>query len=93
MRSASVLARRLLLDADGDSALRIIAKDTTRDLANLKARARRAVGRRGHQLGRWERDGHRAHATCRCGAWVQVNVDPQANSLDIGGPALTQSCG
>jgi hypothetical protein len=44
MRPASVLARRVLMDADRDLALRIIARDTTRDLANLKARAKRAAG-------------------------------------------------
>lgn len=38
MRSASVIAQRLIMDADRDRALRSIARDTTRDLANLKAR-------------------------------------------------------
>ena len=40
MRSASVIAQRLIMDADRDRALRSIARDTTRDLANLKARPR-----------------------------------------------------
>ena len=92
MKSASVLARQMIMEADRDRALRTLARDTMRDLSNLKARAKRAVGKRGHQLGPWERDGHVAHATCGCGAWVQVNVYPRANSLAVGGPAVAQQC-
>jgi hypothetical protein len=53
-----------------------------------EARGREAGASAGTMGARW----HIAHDTCGCGAWVQVNVYPRANSLAVGGPAVAQQC-
>jgi hypothetical protein len=93
MMRANVFARPLIMDADRARAQRIIDKDTSRDLANLKARARRATVKRGHRLGPWTRRDRVARAVCReCQAWVRIDADPHADAIDLGGPALAQPC-
>ena len=48
----------------------------------------------GHTVGRWELYSKGwAELTCKtCGAWVQVQTNPPANGIDIGGPAVAESC-
>jgi hypothetical protein len=62
----------------------------------LRGRARYAAERRGHVLTHFAYDSARklsASAQCvLCHAWVQVNVRPAANEIDVGGTAVALNC-
>lgn len=66
-------------------------------LSSLQTKAGLAAAWRGHALGLWqaEREHARALASCTnlgCQAWVQVQVAPPPNGIDIGGPAVALNC-
>lgn len=69
-------------------------------LDSLEAEARQAAVRRGHDLSHWREDREQparasAQASCLkpdCTAWVQVQVAPPPNGIDIGGPAVALNC-
>jgi len=68
----------------------------------LKREARFMARFRGHRLFPIRRtdtfinknSGHaRGAAKCRnCPAWVQIDIQPEANGVDIGGPAISTHC-
>ena len=64
-----------------------------KSLQALKVSATKSAKIRGHKMKPWlPIDGG---AFCQCGIcdqWVQVLVKPQANQIDIGGPAVAINC-
>jgi hypothetical protein len=65
-----------------------------RTLAELKREAREAASTRGHDLMHFSKISARLHeATCsKCKRKVQINTDPTANEIDIGGEPLAVDC-
>jgi len=69
-----------------------------RGLVALREAAEESCLFRGHAL-HWvppyhgERKSSQSAFCIRCGAWVQVDTQPDANGIDIGGPAVALSCG
>lgn len=66
-----------------------------KSLITLKREAVQACRARRHIMDEFEnnRERTRANAHCLCcPAWVQVETNPAPNSINIGGPALTQTC-
>ena len=67
-------------------------------LDKLKKEANEACKFRGHDMGEWQDsfdtvNGDISYCECKvCGKWVQVETKPQANSIDIGGPAVAVGC-
>jgi hypothetical protein len=66
-------------------------------LSSLRRSAAKSAAARGHELGTWTTDTARgrAYAECvvaDCRAWVQVEINPAANSIDIGGSAVALGC-
>jgi hypothetical protein len=65
------------------------------ELTKLIKRAREACRKRHHRM-KFKRnplDRFRALGTCtECGKWVQCLVKPQANEIDVGGPAVATGC-
>jgi hypothetical protein len=62
-------------------------------LYKLKISALESTTFRGHTMGAWDDSPNRSMSKClRCGAWVQVEIKPAPNSIDIGGPAVAMHC-
>lgn len=67
-------------------------------LDELKAEALEACNFREHVMGKWEDsfntvNGDISYCQCKlCAEWVQVETNPQPNSIDIGGPAVAVNC-
>jgi len=66
-------------------------------LSALKHSAKVSANARGHKLGVWTTNEARgmAYAECLvsdCHAWVQVEREPAANSIDVGGSAVAINC-
>ena len=60
------------------------------ELLLLQQQAMTSAIWRGHAMGSWEPGNI---STCkRCGAWVQVLVNPAPSQIDIGGPAVAVQC-
>ena len=67
-----------------------------RKIWRLKQEALGACRWRRHSMGRWSDStkGKTSLCTCKkCGKWVQVDVSPPPNGIDIGGPAVALGCG
>ncbi|KKM71239.1 hypothetical protein LCGC14_1432690 [marine sediment metagenome] len=64
-------------------------------IQRLKAEARESATWRGHDMIRFTvLSEYRVEAVCRdCGAYVQVDANPAANGIDIGGTAVAINCG
>ncbi len=57
-------------------------------IETLKKRAQSSTSFRGHKM-KW----NNGLGTCKhCGAWVQLNIKPLPNDIDIGGPAVAINC-
>lgn len=61
----------------------------------LKQSAKQSAQLRGHKLSKFRIAGRNVfEATCvDCGMYVQVNLTPAPNQIDIGGTAVALSCG
>lgn len=66
-----------------------------KSLIQLKREAIQTCRQRRHIMDEFETNRERtralSHCLC-CPAWVQVETNPLPNSIDIGGPAVTQTC-
>lgn len=62
----------------------------------LRLKARSAAEIRGHELEKFRSNGPTSwYAECTneyCAAWVIVDIDPEANGIDIGGPIVATTC-
>lgn len=65
----------------------------TKEMSQLRYRARRSSRMRGHSIGRFVGDMLVATTRCeKCGMEAQVIVNPKANEVDVGGPAVAMNC-
>lgn len=61
-------------------------------IKSLRGLANRSTSHRGHRMS-WQDDLWDSLGTCiRCGMEVQLLLKPQANEIDIGGPAVALNC-
>lgn len=73
-----------------------------RKVDRLKQEAKESCEWRGHNMGNFQRDGRMYHGFCvkytsvcrnpGCSAYVQINTQPAANEIDIGGTAVALNC-
>ena len=78
-----------------DKALQLWYTLYMKSLITLKNEALGSCNFRGHSMGKWltVKDRKAATSECEiCGAWVQVQTNPAANDIDIGGTAVAMGC-
>lgn len=65
-------------------------------IQSLIDQAKDSASRRGHVLNSFSQAtgarGRTSAECASCGAWVQVDTDPPANGVDVGGPAVAVDC-